>query len=596
MLTLFYSLIVLLISSFSLANVLGTMQTFAPNPDSLIFQNVHASQTIRKGYFNIGFFSAYVRNELSTYDDLTTPEYVPYKDRATTFDMILGWGATEHLELTYSLPGYFDQKPDAGQNNQHNISTGIHGHRLGLKYNFSDILNHGFAVLSSVDLTEARDNPYIGNSPSPIWNIELALDQLGKETGYGFNLGYRKRTPGSPTSTSYFLPISDQFIFSGAYVIGLSSLWRFHLELFGSYGLKKDNHPDQKHISSLEGLIGGKYRIVKNLWSHFGLTAELSPEGLAPDYRIYAGINYFFGPNAQEEQHKDILLDHRIHLEVIPNEIIVTPNGKQQITVLNGTAPYNFKLSKGLGTFDETNLEYTANQSVGEETLTVTDANGSRVSVPIKIENAITKQDLLPPPSGSFEVKPAETTVYVGGAVHFKTSDGLPPYRAKLDPALFGYFTNTELVYNAPLKPGTVKIQIEDQTGRRGTSIVHVIPVPTPAKTITLKSLNFIFNTNRLIKSSEKELQKNLENLSQVKIKKIIVIGHTDNIGTDKYNFILSQKRAEVVKRVLVSKFKLKASQIESLGYGESQPIANNNTEKGRLINRRVELKLYYEK
>ncbi|MNL66457.1 Outer membrane porin F precursor [compost metagenome] len=83
--------------------------------------------------------------------------------------------------------------------------------------------------------------------------------------------------------------------------------------------------------------------------------------------------------------------------------------------------------------------------------------------------------------------------------------------------------------------------------------------------------------------------------MSQVKIKKIIVVGHTDNVGSDEYNQELSQTRAETVAQVLRSKFNLGPQEVEAVGYGETQPIATNNTEKGRLINRRVELKLYYQ-
>jgi OOP family OmpA-OmpF porin len=106
--------------------------------------------------------------------------------------------------------------------------------------------------------------------------------------------------------------------------------------------------------------------------------------------------------------------------------------------------------------------------------------------------------------------------------------------------------------------------------------------------------LNFIFNTNKLTKESNKELDKNVANLSHVKIKKIIVIGHTDNIGSDEYNQRLSQSRAETVAKILRKKFNLRDDQVEAIGYGESQPIATNNTDAGRLTNRRVELKLYY--
>jgi OOP family OmpA-OmpF porin len=68
--------------------------------------------------------------------------------------------------------------------------------------------------------------------------------------------------------------------------------------------------------------------------------------------------------------------------------------------------------------------------------------------------------------------------------------------------------------------------------------------------------------------------------------------GHTDNKGSDAYNLKLSKDRAEAIRTYLVSQG-ANASRIESVGYGESQPIATNSTDAGRQKNRRVEFTLY---
>ena len=66
--------------------------------------------------------------------------------------------------------------------------------------------------------------------------------------------------------------------------------------------------------------------------------------------------------------------------------------------------------------------------------------------------------------------------------------------------------------------------------------------------------------------------------------------GHTDSTGEDAYNMGLSQRRAESVRSYLVSKG-VKASRLEAKGYGETKPVASNDTNEGRAKNRRVELK-----
>jgi len=75
----------------------------------------------------------------------------------------------------------------------------------------------------------------------------------------------------------------------------------------------------------------------------------------------------------------------------------------------------------------------------------------------------------------------------------------------------------------------------------------------------------------------------------------ILVEGHTDNTGEDAYNRKLSDKRAESVEDYLVAKG-VANGRITTKGYGESQPVADNNTDTGRKANRRVEVAIYANK
>jgi len=69
----------------------------------------------------------------------------------------------------------------------------------------------------------------------------------------------------------------------------------------------------------------------------------------------------------------------------------------------------------------------------------------------------------------------------------------------------------------------------------------------------------------------------------------IEIQGHTDNVGSNESNQKLSQDRAEAVRKYLLSK-KIQTARITSVGYGETKPIATNDTEEGRAQNRRVQL------
>lgn len=70
---------------------------------------------------------------------------------------------------------------------------------------------------------------------------------------------------------------------------------------------------------------------------------------------------------------------------------------------------------------------------------------------------------------------------------------------------------------------------------------------------------------------------------------KIVIEGHTDNIGTEGYNQKLSEERAKAVKRYLVKKG-IQSDRLSIVGYGLSRPRATNDTEAGRALNRRVKL------
>ena len=89
----------------------------------------------------------------------------------------------------------------------------------------------------------------------------------------------------------------------------------------------------------------------------------------------------------------------------------------------------------------------------------------------------------------------------------------------------------------------------------------------------------------------------NLDKLSKIlqeyKEAKVIIEGHTDSQGADAANMTLSQKRADAVKRYL-STHGITADRMTAIGYGETQPQADNSTAAGRAKNRRVYFKLVY--
>jgi outer membrane protein OmpA-like peptidoglycan-associated protein len=98
-----------------------------------------------------------------------------------------------------------------------------------------------------------------------------------------------------------------------------------------------------------------------------------------------------------------------------------------------------------------------------------------------------------------------------------------------------------------------------------------------------------------LLPESHTELNKVVEYMNSNPKMKIEIGGHTDNVGTKEYNKALSQNRAKSVYNYLIEKG-VSADRLSYKGYDFSIPIADNDTEEGRALNRRTEFKVISNK
>lgn len=107
----------------------------------------------------------------------------------------------------------------------------------------------------------------------------------------------------------------------------------------------------------------------------------------------------------------------------------------------------------------------------------------------------------------------------------------------------------------------------------------------------TIRLNNLFFDLDKYVIRSESYPElKRMANIIKENDLQIEVLGHTDNTGSPEYNKNLSEKRANAVKEYLIAQG-LEASKINVQGFGETQPLASNDTEEGRAQNRRVEIK-----
>jgi OOP family OmpA-OmpF porin len=103
--------------------------------------------------------------------------------------------------------------------------------------------------------------------------------------------------------------------------------------------------------------------------------------------------------------------------------------------------------------------------------------------------------------------------------------------------------------------------------------------------------LNFATNSNKVDAAGSAKVAAFASFLKDSPAYKASIVGHTDSTASDVYNQKLSEKRAEIVKDMLI-KGGVDASRLSASGKGESQPVATNKTKEGRAENRRIEVEL----
>ena len=145
------------------------------------------------------------------------------------------------------------------------------------------------------------------------------------------------------------------------------------------------------------------------------------------------------------------------------------------------------------------------------------------------------------------------------------------------------------IVESSSCLPHTENIVVEDRHVYYEKNIDITLQALNAGSVAVLKNVFFDYNSHKLKASSFTELNKFYAVLVNNPGMTVEVAGHTDSDGTDNYNKLLSQKRAQS----LVNYFKRKGITVNRLvahGYGEEFPIATNSTKEGKAQNRRIEI------
>ena len=110
-----------------------------------------------------------------------------------------------------------------------------------------------------------------------------------------------------------------------------------------------------------------------------------------------------------------------------------------------------------------------------------------------------------------------------------------------------------------------------------------------PIKVTVNMNVLFDFDKSDIKPKYHDELKRVSDYMEAYPWETAVLEGHTDSRGTEEYNIKLSQRRVNSIKKYLVEKLGISADRLTAVGYGKSRPIATNDTDEGRQLNRRVQ-------
>ncbi|WCN11500.1 OmpA family protein [Marinomonas mediterranea] len=146
-------------------------------------------------------------------------------------------------------------------------------------------------------------------------------------------------------------------------------------------------------------------------------------------------------------------------------------------------------------------------------------------------------------------------------------------------------------------KDGVINVRDRCANTPRGAKVDNY-GCPTVNKRLLSVELNILFDSGKYVVKPRfyGEVKKLADFMKSNAGSSVVIEGHTDDVGAADYNEALSQNRADAIADVLINSFKIDRKRVEAIGYGESKPIADNETIDGRATNRRVVAEVFANK
>jgi OOP family OmpA-OmpF porin len=240
-------------------------------------------------------------------------------------------------------------------------------------------------------------------------------------------------------------------------------------------------------------------------------------------------------------------------------------------------------IDQGVGKVDLSGLRQVCPRSTTQYTAAAVGEGGSR--------SASTTVTVTPPPAPTVSLS-ANPAAIVQGQCATLAWTSANASSASIDPEV-GKVDLSGLRQVCPGSTTQYTIAAVGEGGSRSASTTVTVTAPPPAPKVIDRlaiHVNFDFDKATIRDADITELQKAVDFVKKYPGYRISIEGHTDGVGTERYNQRLSERRAAAVKEHLLKHDVADGARIKSAGFGKSRPIADNSTEEGRFENRRVEI------
>jgi len=161
----------------------------------------------------------------------------------------------------------------------------------------------------------------------------------------------------------------------------------------------------------------------------------------------------------------------------------------------------------------------------------------------------------------------------------FRKADPSNPFKADLKLPTGTIMIQVDVINTTPMEEKMVLVKAAEMENKISDT-----------GRIALYGIHFDFNKADIKPDSKPTIAEIVKLLKESPSLKLLVVGHTDNVGTFEFNQDLSQRRAAAVVKELTSKHGIAAGRLASHGASFISPVATNKTDEGKALNRRVEL------